>query len=163
MPTWWSRAFLRRGTVWLSHEQHGSLSNLDASSFRVDTWIDWILRQSQSCARSRQPEKLPFLFLLGDDVTLLRNVQPVQELQRSTLVCTYNMSRWQMYLPNILVPDSTNLLDICSTLWHILQRVSRQLKLILYVLRGLDVHAGMHGHPSNNLLPNEVSIAQATH
>jgi hypothetical protein len=80
------------------------------------------------------------------NVALLRNVQTVQELYH---IKSANYSHKSItphsillqfkkllcpYLPNILVSYSANLLDIRCALGDILERVARQLQLILLVL-----------------------------
>lgn len=80
-----------------------------------------------------------FPSLVLNNVTLLGNVQTVQELS------------------DVLVADLANLLDIGSALRHALQRVTRQDKLILLVLRQLDIDAFLHDDSADNLLADKVS------
>lgn len=49
------------------------------------------------------------------------------------------------------------MLDICGALRHVLDRVTRQLQLILLVLAGLDLHTRAHDDLAHNLLADEVS------
>ncbi len=67
------------------------------------------------------------------------------------------------YLSNILVLDPAYLLNICRTLAHILQRIARQLQLVLLVLADLDIHTRQHGNPPYDLLANEISVTRAKH
>lgn len=61
------------------------------------------------------------------------------------------------YLPNILVPNSTDLLNVCGTLWNVLQRIAVELYLILLILGNLYINTWVHGDLANNLLPDEIS------
>lgn len=100
------------------------------------------------------------------NVPPLRDVQTVQELY-----CTHvsdalpNLAHtWvTAYLSNILVLDPAYLLNICRTLAHILQRIARQLQLVLLVLADLDIHTRQHGNPPYDLLANEISVTMAKH
>lgn len=81
-----------------------------------------------------------FLGLLGDNVGPLRHVQTVQEL------------------PDILVPDAADLLDVGGALRYVLERVAGDLQLILDVLGCLDVDALVHDDPADELLAQEVPV-----
>ena len=61
------------------------------------------------------------------------------------------------YLSDILVAHPADLLNIGSRLGNVLEGVAAQDELILLVLRDVDVDAGLHHHPANNLLADEVS------
>lgn len=61
------------------------------------------------------------------------------------------------YLPNILVPNSADLLNVCGTLWNVLQRITVELYLILLILGNLYINTWVHGDLANNLLPDEIS------
>lgn len=49
------------------------------------------------------------------------------------------------------------MLDIGGALGHVLDRVTRQLQLILLVLAGLDLNTWLHDNLADNLLADEVS------
>lgn len=49
------------------------------------------------------------------------------------------------------------MLDIGGALGHVLERVAKQDHLVLLVLGDLDLDAGLHDYPSDNLLADEVS------
>lgn len=61
------------------------------------------------------------------------------------------------HLTDILVPHFAHLLDISRRLRHVLDRVTRQLQLILLVLARLNRHTRVHNDLANDLLANEVS------
>lgn len=61
------------------------------------------------------------------------------------------------YLTNILVSHLAGLLDIGSTLRHILQRVTLQDKLILLGGRNDDIDTSAHDDSADQLLTDEVS------
>lgn len=61
------------------------------------------------------------------------------------------------HLPDILVPDSADLLDVGSALRDILNRVTAEDQLILLVLGNLDIDTGAHDHPPDDLLADEVA------
>ena len=63
---------------------------------------------------------------------------------------------WKTYLSDVLISDSTYLLDIGCTLRNILQRVSGKNQFVFLVFRYLHINAWMHYNPSYNLLANEV-------
>lgn len=63
----------------------------------------------------------------------------------------------QSHLPNILVPDSADLLDVGGTLRNILQRVTGELELILDVGRSDDLDTGLGSNTADVLLTEEVS------
>lgn len=63
-----------------------------------------------------------------------------------------------MYLTDILVSYSADLLDICCALGHVLERVSEQLQLILLVLGCLDLDTWLHDDLADNLLTDEVTV-----
>ena len=102
--------------------------------------------KSGSLPHKKPQEKklLPIAFrssrlLVLHDVPTFRHVQAVQEL------------------PDILVPDAADLLDVGGTLGHVLEGVAGDLELILDVLGGLHVDAGVHCHAPYDLLTQEVS------
>ena len=61
-------------------------------------------------------------------------------------------------LPDILVPHSADLLDICSRLGHVLEGVARQHNLVLDIGGGLDNDPAQHGNATDDLLTQEVAI-----
>lgn len=61
------------------------------------------------------------------------------------------------HLTDILVPHFAHLLDISRALGHVLDRVTRQLQLILLVLASLDLDTWLHDNLAHNLLADEVS------
>lgn len=61
------------------------------------------------------------------------------------------------YLSDILVSHSADLLDIGGALGDVLEGVTREDELVLLVLGDLDLDTGLHGHPSDELLADEVS------
>lgn len=63
-----------------------------------------------------------------------------------------------IYLPDILVSYSANLLDVGGALRDVLEGVSEQDKLILLCRRHLNVNSWLHDNSSDDLLANEVSI-----
>jgi hypothetical protein len=72
--------------------------------------------------------------------------------------------RWQgererliTHLTDILVPHFAHLLDISRRLRHVLDRVTRQLQLILLILARLNLNTRLHNNLADNLLANEVS------
>ena len=65
------------------------------------------------------------------------------------------------HLPDILVPDSADLLDVGSTLRNILEGVSGQLELVLDVGGGDDLDTGLGSHTTNVLLAEEVSVGSS--
>lgn len=66
------------------------------------------------------------------------------------------MSQERKHLSNILISDSTYLLDIGCTLRNILQRVSSENQLVFLAFRYLYINALMHHNPPDNLLANEI-------
>ena len=62
------------------------------------------------------------------------------------------------YLPDILVPDSADLLKVGGTLRNTLQRVTGELELILNVGRGDDIDTSLGSHATDVLLTEEVSV-----
>jgi hypothetical protein len=62
------------------------------------------------------------------------------------------------YLPNILIPHPTDLLDIRRALTNTLKRVTSKLDLILHVLRGLDIDSRLHSDTSHDLFAQEVPV-----
>lgn len=61
------------------------------------------------------------------------------------------------YLSDILVADSADLLNVGGTLGDVLERVSRQLELVLDVGGGDDLNTRLGGDTAHNLLAKEVS------
>lgn len=61
------------------------------------------------------------------------------------------------HLTDILVPHFAHLLDISRRLRHVLDRVTRQLQLILLVLARLDLDTRLHDDLADNLLADEVA------
>ena len=66
------------------------------------------------------------------------------------------------YLPDIFVPDSTDLLNVGGTLRYIFQGVARNLQLILLRLRYFDVNAGLHSYSSDDLFAKEITVIVKT-
>lgn len=64
------------------------------------------------------------------------------------------------HLPDILVPDSADLLDVGSTLGDTLEGVTEELKLILDTGRGDDLDTGLSSHTADILLTQEVSVGK---
>lgn len=64
-------------------------------------------------------------------------------------------------LSDILVPHTADLLDVGGALGDLLEVVAGELELVLDVLRGLDVDAGGHGDPADELLAQEVAGYQS--
>jgi hypothetical protein len=60
-------------------------------------------------------------------------------------------------LPDILISDSANLLDVGSRLGDVLQRVPSQDDFVFDVFAGLDCDTGVHYHTTDDLLANEVT------
>ena len=79
------------------------------------------------------------------------------------------MVKWQnikgvySHLPDILVPDSADLLDVGGTLGDTLERVTEELELILDTGRGDDLDTGLSSHTTDVLLTQEVSVGKITH
>jgi hypothetical protein len=63
-----------------------------------------------------------------------------------------------IYLPDILVSYSANLLDVGGALRDVLDRVSGQDQLILLCRRDLDINTLLHDNSSHDLLADEVSV-----
>lgn len=93
----------------------------------------------QESSYARKETRTLMIRLLFNNVTPLRHVQTVQELS------------------DILVADTADLLDVGGALGDVLDAVSGELELVLDVLGSLDVDAGPHVDPSDDLLANEVS------
>lgn len=134
--------------------------------------------------RNPHTQVLLYLLLLHN-VALLRHVETVQELLRGREnVSIYgsfdcgdycqgsrelaNSTREKeggghgereliTHLTDILVPHFAHLLDISRGLRHVLDRVTRQLQLILLVLARLDLDTGLHDDLAHNLLADEVA------
>lgn len=70
---------------------------------------------------------------------------------------TARQSKECTHLPDILVPDSANLLNVCRALGDGLERVAGQDQLVLLRLGDLNVDARLHDHPPHNLLANKVA------
>jgi len=64
------------------------------------------------------------------------------------------------HLPDILVPDSADLLDVGGTLGDTLKGVTRELKLILDAGRSDDLDTGLSSHTTDVLLTQEVSVGK---
>jgi hypothetical protein len=62
-----------------------------------------------------------------------------------------------LYLSDILVSHSADLLDVGSTLRHVLERVAREDELILLVGGNLDIDTLGHDDTADDLLSNKVS------
>lgn len=62
------------------------------------------------------------------------------------------------HLPDILVPDFADLLDVGSALRDSLNRVTAEDELILLGLGDLDVDTVLHRHPPDDLLADEVAV-----
>lgn len=60
-------------------------------------------------------------------------------------------------LPDILVPHSADLLDICGTLGNVLEGVAEEDELILLGLGDLNIDTGLHNDAANDLLADEVA------
>lgn len=63
-----------------------------------------------------------------------------------------------MYLSDILVSDSTDLLDIGSGLGNILKRVTGENKFILHVDASLHGDTLEHLYAANNFFSQEVTV-----
>lgn len=63
-----------------------------------------------------------------------------------------------MYLSDILVPDSADLLDIGSGLGNVLKRVTGEDNLILDVGAGLHCDTLEHLYATDNLFSQEVTV-----
>lgn len=66
-------------------------------------------------------------------------------------------ARIATHLPDILVPDPANLLNVGGALGDSLERVTAEDELILLGLGDLDIDTGLHDNPPDDLLTNEVT------
>jgi hypothetical protein len=100
----------------------------------------------------------PINRLFLNNVAPLRNVQTVKELDmESASGITPNVTGRHSYLPDILVTDSADLLDVGGALGDGLQGVTGELELILDVAGDSDLDTGLGGDTTNDLLTQEVS------
>lgn len=98
-----------------------------------------------------------------DDISLLGYIQAVQELRRGSVLGQLGIFVQESpHLSDILVPYFANLLNVCSTLGNAFERVALEDKLVFLRLGDLDIDTGLHRHPPDNLLADEVSAPRAS-
>jgi hypothetical protein len=83
----------------------------------------------------------------------------IEHCQRGTITEFVRSCEGYIYLPDILVSYSADLLDVGGTLRDVLEGVSKQVELILLRRRHLDINTFLHDDPSDDLLADEVSMS----